>query len=66
MSNQVVTDKGQEEKNNISFHEVSPITVFRFLKAMRESKKILDGDEMFSIDDFDIHGASGDKTIFEV
>lgn len=66
ISNQVVTDKGQEEKDNVKFHDVSPITVFRFLKAMRESKKILDGDEMFSIDDFDIHGASGDKTIFEV
>jgi hypothetical protein len=66
ITNQTITDKGQEEKTNVSFHEVSPITVFRFLKAMRDSKKILDGDEMFDINDFDIHGASGDSTIFVV
>ena len=55
-------------RDNIKFNDVSPITVFRFLKAMRESHKVLDGDDMFNIDDFkkedDI--AFGDKTIFEI
>ena len=53
-------------RNNVKFEDITPATVFRFLKVMRENKKILDGDEMFSIDDFDINGAAGDKTIFEV
>ena len=58
-------DNVTNEKNNIHFNDVSPITVFRFLKVMRENKKILDGDDMFNVNDFDINNV-GDKTIFEV
>ena len=65
INSDVVSDNVTNEKNNIHFNDVSPITVFRFLKVMRENKKILDGDDMFNVNDFDINNV-GDKTIFEV
>ena len=65
INSDVVYDNVTNEKNNIHFNDVSPITVFRFLKVMRENKKILDGDDMFNVNDFDINNV-GDKTIFEV
>lgn len=57
-----------EARDNIKFNDVSPITVFRFLKAMKENHKVLDGDDMFNIDDFEKEDviAFGDKTIFEI
>lgn len=35
---------------NIKFEDA--ITVFRFMKTMRDDEKILDGDEEFNIDDY--------------
>ena len=63
-----ITINGKTEvRDNIKFNDVSPITVFRFLKAMKENHLILDGDEMFNIDDFEKDDAAiGDKTIFEI
>lgn len=66
IENRITSENGTEDKNNVKFNDVSPITILRFLKAMRESNKVLDGDEMFDINDFDINGSIGDKTIFEV
>ena len=54
------------DKINIKFNDISPATVFRFLKIMRENNKVLDGDETFDINEFDINGASGDTTIVQV
>ena len=66
ITDQTTNESGVEYKNNIKFHDVSPITVLRFLKVMRENRKILDGDEMFDASDFELNESSGDKTIFEV
>ena len=66
INSDVIVDNINKEKNNINFNDVSPITVFRFLKVMRENNKILDGDDIFNINDFNVNDNSGDKTIFEV
>lgn len=46
-----ITDQ-LSNKENIIFNESKPITVFRFLKAMRDGNMVLDGDEEFDIDEF--------------
>ena len=66
INSDVIVDNINKEKNNINFNDVSPITVFRFLKVMRENNKILDGDDIFKINDFNVNDNSRDKTIFEV
>ena len=66
ITDQTTNESGVEYKNNIKFHDVSPITVLRFLKVMRENRKMLYGDEMFDSSYFELNESSGDKTIFEV
>lgn len=52
-------------KDNATF-EGKPITVFRFLKVMFDSGKVLDDKSGFDIDEFDpINYSHGDKTIME-
>lgn len=55
----------QFNKDNAKF-EGKPITVFRFLKVMYESHKVLDENSDFDINEFDpVDYAHGDKTIME-
>ena len=53
------------DKENMLIQEVKPITVFRFLKSMRDSKKVID-DETFDIDEYDSGYTEGDNTILDV
>lgn len=54
-------------KENIIFNDSKPITVFRFLKGMRDNNMILDGDEMFDIDEFkEDTEDGGDNTILSI
>ena len=65
----MVADKITEPSNNkenVIFNDSKPITVFRFLKAMREGNMVLDGDEEFDVNEFDLEKETGDPTIFEV
>ena len=51
-------------RDNVIFNNSKPVTVFRFLKAMRESNMVLDGDDEFDINEFiEYHGDGSDNTI---
>lgn len=54
-------------KDNLVFNDSKPITVFRFLKAMRENNMVLDGDETFDINEFEENSEDGsDNTILSI
>ncbi len=56
------------EKENLVFNDSKLITVFRFLKIMRENDMVLDGDETFDINEFveETDTNIGDNTILTV
>ena len=64
MAAERVTEQSND-KENLIFNDSKPITVFRFLKAMREGDMVLDGDEQFDINSFDLESESGDNTILD-
>lgn len=64
MSAERVTEQSND-KENLIFNDSKLITVFRFLKAMREGDMVLDGDEQFDINSFDLESESGDNTILD-
>lgn len=66
----VITGKETEYAKNFSMKEnfepmSNPITVFRFMKFMWETHKVLDDGE-FCIDDYALDSSNGDQSILEV
>lgn len=52
--------------DNVIFVNSKPITVFRFLKVMYETRKILDNGIDFDIDEYNVDDMNGDITILDV
>lgn len=53
-------------KSNVKINDMTPITVFRFLKSMRDSNKVIDADTDFDIDEYADTSENGDLTILEI
>lgn len=52
--------------DNVIFVDSKPITVFRFLKVMHDTKRILDNGTDFDIDEYNVDDMNGDITILDV
>lgn len=66
MSGEKITES-ISNKDNIVFNDSKLITVFRFLKIMRENDMVLDGDETFDINEFvEDSDNIGDYTILSI
>ena len=52
--------------DNVIFVDSKPVTVFRFLKVMHDTKRILDNGTDFDIDEYNVDDMNGDITILEV
>lgn len=53
-------------EDNVIFVDSKPITVFRFLKVMYETRKVLDNGIDFDIDEYNVDDMNGDITILDV
>ncbi len=60
------TEDSVTGKSNIKINDMTPITVFRFLKSMRDSNKVIDTDTDFDIDEYADTSENGDLTILEI
>ena len=56
------------KKSNMKINNMMPITVYRFMKTMKDSKKIIESDDHigFDIDEYCEYSDNGDTTILEI
>ena len=52
--------------DNVIFVDSKPVTVFRFLKDMYETRRVLDNGTDFDIDEYNVDDMNGDITILDV
>lgn len=52
--------------DNVIFVDSKPVTVFRFLKVMYETRRVLDNGTDFDIDEYNVDDMNGDITILDV
>ena len=52
--------------DNVIFVDSKPVTVFRFLKVMHETRRVLDNGIDFDIDEYNVDDMNGDITILDV
>lgn len=63
----VIVGKSTDNLAKENFMPTSnPVTVFRFMKVMLESHKVLDDRVDFCIDDYALDSSNGDQSILEV
>ena len=52
--------------DNVIFVDSKPVTVFRFLKVMHDTRRVLDNGTDFDIDEYNVDDMNGDITILDV
>ena len=52
--------------DNVIFVDSKPVTVFRFLKVMYETRRVLDNGIDFDINEYNVDDMNGDITILDV
>ena len=52
--------------DNVIFVDSKPVTVFRFLKVMYETRRVLDNGTDFDINEYNVDDMNGDITILDV